>query len=710
MREQPFKSNNLGKSENLKTPPRNRRIDLWITIAGLLGAILFFGLYDQAFPAAALDLKLSRSEISRLADETMSDYGYDTSGYKTSLSFSESGMASIYLQRELGIPEANRRIQEENLPIWYWSARYFIPLQKEEFLLQLAPDGRIVGFLHSIEEDQPGASISQEEARELAEAYLIDQHGLDLLDWEEISASSEDRPGGRRDHYFSWRERDFEAGESELRVAATVHGDRADGYDYWLKVPESFTRQFAEQSNKADFLSTISQVIGMGGFTIAAIVFFILSLLRYGQPRRPAILMALLVGIVSLLAGLNSLPLYKASYSTTQGYMQFWLEILFYSAIGLVVYMGYIFLIWSGGERISKLVWPRQDKALPLADDRWAELARSTWRGLMMAGILGGYIVLFYLVATRIFGGWAPMDIGYSDYFATPFPFLPAIATGVLPAIDEETMFRLIGVSLILGLTRHRWLALLIPGTLWAFAHTSYVRDPYYMRGIEILIPAIFLYGLFFLRFNLTTTIIGHMTYNATLGALPMLRSGEPYFIFSGLVVVLFLISPTLPGLWRAWRRRRGGRGLESERPQITPATSQDLANLGTLPVQSLDWEALVADPDQVIYCLKADEKILGCATGHLEGQTGWIEAVYVSKEQRERYWGSALVDTVCEALYSQGAKDIRIAAPPHNHRALAFLNGLGWQPVEQIFEHSTWPDFPALTRQKGKPQCSQKA
>lgn len=696
----------------MKTPLQDRCIDLWITVLGLLGAILFFGLYDQAFPAAALDLKLSRSEISRLADETMAAYGYDTSGYRYSLSFSESSMASMYLQRELGIPEANRRIQEENLPIWYWNARYFIPLQKEEFVLQIAPHGGAVGFFHNITEDQPGASIGQEEARALAEAYLVEQHRLNLQEWESVSASSEDRPGGRRDHYFSWKKRNFVAGESELRISVTVHGDRVDGYDNWLKVPESFTRKFAEQSSKADFVSTISQVIGMGGFTIAAIVFFILSLLRHGQPRRSAILVAIIAGVVSLSSGLNSLPLYKASYSTTQSYTQYWLEILIYGTVGLVIYTGYIFLIWSGGERISKLIWPRQDKALALANDRWAQLAHSAWRGLMMAGILGGYIVLFYLAATRLFGSWTPMDVGYSDYFATPFPFLPAIATGVLPAIQEETMFRLIGVSLILGLTRRRWLALLIPGALWAFAHISYVHDPYYLRGIEILIPAVFLYGLFFLRFDLTTTIVGHMTYNATLVALPMLRSGEPYFVFSGLMVVLFLISPVLPGLWRALRRRQGAPDLEFERPQIVQATAQDLTDLVNPPLPGLDREALFRNPDQIIYCLKADRTIVGYVTGHLDGQTGWIEAVYVSKKLRERYWGSALVDAVSQALYNQGAQHIRIAAPPHNRRALAFLNGTGWQPIEQIFERSTWPDFPAirLTRRKGKPQGSQEA
>jgi len=76
---------------------------------------------------------------------------------------------------------------------------------------------------------------------------------------------------------------------------------------------------------------------------------------------------------------------------------------------------------------------------------------------------------------------------------------------------------------------------------------------------------------------------------------------------------------------------------------------------------------------------------------------TGWIDEVYVSREKREQYWGSALVDALCEALNALGAQEIRLAAPPHNHLAQAFLNGLGWRPVEQIFEHGAWPTFQTL-------------
>jgi hypothetical protein len=133
----------------------SKRTDILVTIAGLLGIVLFFSLYSQAFPSAALDLKLSRQQISQLAQETMRSYGYDLQGYKFALSFQQQSMASIYLQNTLGIPATNRLVQDGQVVIWYWHARWFKPLQKEEFSLDLAPDGRIAGFSHSIEEDRP---------------------------------------------------------------------------------------------------------------------------------------------------------------------------------------------------------------------------------------------------------------------------------------------------------------------------------------------------------------------------------------------------------------------------------------------------------------------------------------------------------------------------------------------------------------------------
>jgi membrane protease YdiL (CAAX protease family) len=674
----------------------SKRVDILITLAGFASILLALVFYNQAFPSAALELKLSRREITDLAQQTMQSYGYDVQDYKFALEFTEDSWASIYLQRTLGIAETNRMIREEDLPVWYWHARWFRPLQKEEFSLYLSPDGQVVSFSHSLEEAAPGAAIPQDEARSLAEAFLVNQLGLDLSQWEAVTSSSADRPGGRRDHYFEWKQRDFEVGESELKISANVQGDRVDGYNYWLKVPEDFTRQFAETSDKAAFVDNLSTLLGMGGFTIAAIVVLGLSLLRHGQPRRSALFIAVLVGGVSALAGLNMLPLYTMSYDTTQSFALFWVEILFYGVVGLFMLMAYIFILWAGGERISKLVWPRQDRILPLEDDRWVTLARSTWRGLMLAGVLAGYVVIFYLVATRLFGGWTPMYPDYNDAYATPFPFLIAISVGVLPGIEEETLYRLIGVSLLLGLTRRRWLALLVPGALWALAHLTYVRDPFYLRGVELVIPAVFLFGLAFLRFGLATTIVLHMTYNASLTALPMLASGEPYFIFSGVMVLLFLISPMLPGLWRTWQRRRRGEAQRAG-PQVAAAALPDLAGLAELPLKDVDWDRLLEEPGVVICCLKLDEQVIGAAYGRLQGETGQLEAVYVAPTWRERYWGSALVDAVSAGLRARGATSIRTVASTRDRLALTFFYGQGWQSQTQILTQGAWPTLPAL-------------
>ncbi len=680
----------------MQSKPPSKRIDVLITLAGLAGILLALAFYNQAFPAAALELKLSRQEIATLAGQTIQSYGYDTQGYEFALEFSDDDWGSVYLQRTLGIPETNRLIRQAGLPIWYWHARWFRPLQKEEFSLYLSPDGHVVNFFHSIEEDAPGAAISQDEARALAEAYLVEQQNLDLGQWEPVTASSTDRPGGRRDHYFEWKQRDFKVGESELKISASVQGNRMDGYDYWLKVPEDFIRQFQETNDKAAFIDNLSTLLGMGGFSIAAVVVFGLSLLNHSRPRRSAYLVALLVGIVSALVGLNVLPLYKISYDTTQNYTLFWFQILFYGLIGLLMLMAYIFVLWAGGERISRLVWRRQDRILPLSGDRWVTLARSTWRGLMLAGVLAGYVVIFYLVATQLFGGWVPMTPDYNDAYATPFPFLIAITAGVLPGIEEETLFRLIGIALLFGLTRRRWLALFVPGALWALAHLTYVRDPFYLRGVELVIPAVFLFGLAFLKFDLATTIVLHMTYNASLTALPMLLSGEPYFVFSGVVVLLFLVSPMLPGLWRAVQRRRRGEALPAE-PQISLASPHDLPGLSALPVDDVDWQTLLNEPGAVVCRLKLGDQVIGAASGRLQGENGQIEMVYVAPSWRERYWGSALVDAVCEELRARGALSIQAAAPAGDRLALTFLYGQGWQPQTQVFTRGAWPTLTTL-------------
>jgi len=670
------------------------RADVMITVLGLAGLILFLALYDQAFPSAALDLRLSRAEIERRAWTYMQTQGNDLSGYEFALTFGQDGWASIYLQRALGVPETNRLIRAQQLPIWRWYGRWFKPLQKEEFSVTLTPAGDVIGFSHSILEDASGARLSQDEARALAQDYLTHDRRWALADWESVAASSQDRPGGRTDHYFEWKRRNYSIGESELRLNVQVQGDRLGDYGYWIKVPEVFQRRYSEQRNRANFINDMSFWIGGFGLGLAATIAYFVGMLRGTSRWNAGFVPAVAVFAVGMLSGLNGLTLSKAGYDTTQDYWLFWVDQVWGTIISAGFMAGMVAILWAGGRQLSKLAWPRQDKILPRGERRWEILARSAWRGLMLGGLTLGYLVIFYLVATRLLGGWTPMYASVVEAYATPLPFLEPISSGLLPAMSEELMFRLVGIAAVLWLTGLiKWpkairyaLALLIPGVLWAFAHLSYVRDPIYFRGIELTLVAVLFYGLLLARFDLTTTMVAHFTWNSMLGALPLLRSGQSFFVVSGVIVLIAMLAPVAPGLVQRVRRCRR-HDLAPVQPEIVPATEKDLAALKALLIEGVDWENWLCDPAVTVLCLHADKDIIGVAAGRVEADgVATVLAVYVASAWRRRYWASALVDQLCERLRSRGAQRIESAASMGDRVAIAFWASLGWRVDRQVF------------------------
>ena len=683
--------------------PPSWRLELLITLLGLLGLGLFLAFYDRAFPSAALDLALSRAEIAQRAQAYLESQGHELDGYEFVLTFGGDSWASYYLQRTLGIAETNRLIREARLPIWYWRARWFRPLQKEEFRAYPAPDGELTGLSHILLEDAPGASLSQEQARALATDYLSQDRGWALEEWEEVSASSQDRPGGRTDHTFEWKRSDWDVGESELRLAVRVQGDRIGYYNYWLKVPEKFQRDFVEQRHVASFISGVSLMLSVATLGVTLLIGLWKAKWQVSSSLSTAARLALAVGAVALLAGVNELGLAKAGYSTTADYTLFWVSqgtsILVWTLFNVVL----VSVLWYVGQWLSKRVWPRQDRILSRRGDRWRRLARSSWRGLMLGFMMGGYVVLFYLAATQLLGGWKPMGPEYSNAYATPLPFLSALESGLLPATWEELTFRLALISAVLWLTRSftrlpepacRFLALLIPGALWGFGHLSYVRDPLYMRGVELTLAAVLLEGLFFLRFDLTTTIVAHFVYNAGLGALPLLRSGEPYFVASGAVVVAAMLAPVIPGLAREVRRRLRGEPGPAP-PRIRSVSARDVASLQALPIEGVEWDILVHDPAAAVLCLQAGEEVVGVAAGRVaDGTRGQASVVYVAPTWRRRYWGSELVAELRTRLEKKGARTIEVQVNADDKAGTGFWTDQGWDVAKMTFQ---WPPSPPV-------------
>ncbi len=319
--------------------------------------------------------------------------------------------------------------------------------------------------------------------------------------------------------------------------------------------------------------------------------------------------------------------------------------------------------------------------------DRRIGLAKSTYRGLMLGGFHFGYVILFYLVAVQLFGGWTPLQPPGSLMPASPLPFLDPIYIGLIPATQEELLFRLIGIGLVLLLSKRGWLAILIPAALWGFGHLSYVRDPFYFRGIELTIVGV-IYGLFFLRFGLITTIVAHYMYNAGLTALPLLRSSEPWYLLSGWIVIGTMLAPIGLGVIRWLRTRKQVDPLHAApTPHMEMATRVDLAGLQALAVPNADWPAWLDDPLRVSLCLKSGDRIIGAMTGRvLDDQTVDITLTYIAPDWRRQYWGTTLIDQFKVIARASELKDLQTIVESRDDTSIAFWASQSWKPRQRVY------------------------
>ncbi len=665
-------------------------VEILITVLGIAGMIFAASFMNEALPDAALDLKYSRQKITELTQSRLAGLGFEASDYQYSLWFSETRMASFFLQQTLGVRESNQKIRAEKLPIYSWGARWFKPQQKEEFYLNLSPQGDLVGFQHIIAEDAPGTNISQEQAQAQAEAFLGANTDWGQSRWERIEASSVTQPGGRVDHTFMWKSLDYSVGESELRYQVGIQGDRLGSLDYWIKTPEAYDREYAAKRDKAGFINFIAYLITMLVFGAVACVGAVM-----GKPNwRQAVIPALLVAGVGLASSLNYLPLYPASYDTTDDYTLFWLNNISGFVLGAVMMFFFILLIWTGGQRIAKWVWPGEDRVLPRGPRARIEFGRSAWRGIMVSGLHLGYVVLFYLLTSQYLGWWNPVGQGSSsNAYATPLPFLGALDVGISASVIEEVLARLVGISIVYWLTKRRWLALLIPGLAWAFAHTSYVSDPIYVRGIELTLVALF-DGFLFWKFGLLTTLVAHFSYNALISSVSLLQSSDPYYLFSGIVVLLVVLSLPLPGLL-AWLKTRNKPELDTL--TLADATPEDVPALSGLPVKA-DWSALLADENRATLCLRAGQEMIGFATGYRTGEDKSVmDGVYVAPAWRKMYLGTKLAEALRERFLTSGPVELFSYVEHGDNDAKDYLTNMFWKSGATVLKHSGPPQVSEL-------------
>ena len=142
------------------------------------------------------------------------------------------------------------------------------------------------------------------------------------------------------------------------------------------------------------------------------------------------------------------------------------------------------------------------------------------------------YQVLFYITAEQLVGAWGPADIPYSEMVNTYIPWIMVLLIGFMPAVSEEFISRAFSIPFLHKYLKFRWVAVVIAGLIWGFAHANYPQQPFYIRGIEVGIAGIVV-GYIFLRFGILAPLVWHYTIDALYTSLILFRSSNSYFVVS---------------------------------------------------------------------------------------------------------------------------------------------------------------------------------
>src|SRR5438105_7933864 len=571
-----------------------RTLLLWVVV-GILGALFAYKYFFRAFPEASVNFQVSREEALARAQKFVSGLREDVSGYQSTIVFAVDDNAKVYLERELGLQQANRLMSSE-LNIWFWDVRFFKPQLEEEFRVRVSPAGQIAGYDHKIEESRAAASLDRATAQSAAQNYLNAKLGLNLGGWDFLpeEANSSKRPN-RLDWAFTREKQGFRAKVAPYRLKVTFKGDKIGGSEESLKVPEAWERSY-QQLRSSNILYNQIAIIPYILF-LGSALWVGITLTKQGQTSwGGAIKLGAVVAALFFLMELNQWQFERASYDTHESYSSFVvlrLGIALASALGTALM---VTLVLPGGEPLYRSYRPDRmqlSKAFTRRGLRSKEFFSSAVVGLTLAAAHIGFIVAFYMVGSR-YGVWAPQDLNYSDTVNTTFPWIAGVAIGLMASTSEEFLFRLFAIPFVERMTKSRILAVLLPAFSWSFLHSAYPQEPGYIRGIEVGIIGV-VAGLVMLRWGILATLIWHYTVDASLVGLLLIRSNSLYFKVSGVVVGLAAAAPLLFAAI-AYLSRGGFEADEDLLNRALPAPEVSLANEQedkTSEVKSSSYSAL---------------------------------------------------------------------------------------------------------------------
>ncbi len=515
---------------------------LWSCLGiAILSLIIILNLFYKAFPEASIRFEVNKSQSKQIAEQFLQSQSIDITGFRHAAVFDHDNRAKTFLEKELGAQQANQ-IMGRRVRLWRWSNRWFKPLDRTEFDVNISPQGELTGFSHIVPEEAVGDSLTVSDARELAEQFLRTLNiSADTLEF--VEHSQQDMPK-RTDHTFVWKLQSFDIQGSEYRYQIRIQGDQIGAYNEFLYIPDSWTRGYEKLRAKNNTTGYVASFLLL--LTLAAMLVMLINHTRNLDVKwKTAFFFGITAAVLTLLSQLNDIPLSTFYFDTTESWSSFFMRHILMDVVMALMSGAAIFFLTAAAEPLYRERYRQQTSLTRLftwQSIRSKSFLIATIVGITMTFAFVAYQVIFYLAADKL-GGWAPQDIPYSNMLNTAFPWVYVLLSGFIPAVSEEFISRMFSIPFFNKFVKKQWIAVIIPAFIWGFAHANYAQEPFYIRGLEVGIAGVVI-GFVMLRFGILATLVWHYSIDALYTALVLLRSNNAYLILTASISCGILLIP----------------------------------------------------------------------------------------------------------------------------------------------------------------------
>lgn len=542
------------------------RHDLALLLFAVAAGAFFFLSLDALWPLAPVDVTRSRGDVEGEARRFLSAHGIEAIEWSSASSLRVDEDLLEYLQRSLGLEGAREEIARSAV------YRYVVLFKKrgdpDSLYVSIDPNGGVVGWGRTVQEDAPGAALGEAAARNLAEQNA-GKLSIDLRDWNERGVSSVERPS-RVDYRFLW-ERDLsEKPELRERLWVDVAGSEVVAVDRRLLVPDAAVRDARRRAAPSIALQVAGALlVAVAG--LGALVVFLTRLRSGSIQLRPT---AALVGVIGasflLIQALRPSELLREWDPLWPRWVASFQSLALSVADGAWVAFA-LFVLIAAGDALDRESGARRGASLwaaasgRLLDPR---VARASLRGFLVGLISGAAMSAGVLALARFAGGWTPVQ-PQGFFFYALNSSAPAVSTLVfflMVALVEELGYRFFAGTWLIGLTGSRWIAILVPAILYGATHTGLrflpPGEPFWGRAFALTLVGC-VWGWAFLRYDALTVVLSHFTADLFIFNWPRLASGEADLVLRAVATVAVPLIPgilwLLTGRWRGAEPRRAG-------------------------------------------------------------------------------------------------------------------------------------------------------